>query len=71
MGSGLHGTNGLPAHVGIKIYKAYVLPRLLYGIEAMNLDASQLSELERFHLRFLRQLSLSQTEQLDVESTYS
>ncbi len=56
MGSGLHGTNGLPAHVGIKIYKAYVLPRLLYGIEAMNLDASQLNELERFHLRFLRQL---------------
>ncbi len=56
MGSGLHGTNGLPAHVGLKIYKSYVLPRLLYGIEAMNLDAGQMNELERFHLRFLRQL---------------
>ncbi len=56
MGSGLHGTNGLPAHVSLKIYRAYVLPRLLYGLEAMNLDSGQLKELEQFHVKFLRQI---------------
>ncbi len=56
MGSGLHGTNGLPAHVSLKIYKAYVLPQLLYGLEAMNLDSEQLKDLDQFHLRFLRQI---------------
>ncbi len=56
MGTGLHGRNGLPAAVSLKIYKSYVLPRLLYGLEAMNLDSKQLRELDQYHIRFLRQI---------------
>ena len=56
MGTGLHGTNGLPAAVSLKIYKSYVLPRMLYGLEAMNLDGKQIKELEQYHIRFLRQI---------------
>ncbi len=56
MGTGLHGRNGLPANVSLKIYKSYVLPRLLYGLEAMNLDSKQMKELEQYHIRFLRQI---------------
>ncbi len=56
MGTGLHGRNGLAANVSLKIYKCYVLPRMLYGIEAMNLDTKQLKELEQYHIRFLRQI---------------
>ncbi|MCG8048963.1 MAG: reverse transcriptase family protein [Candidatus Thiodiazotropha endolucinida] len=56
MNTGLHGTNGLSPKVSYIIYKAYVLPRMLYGLEAIHLNKTQLQQLEKYHLRTLRQL---------------
>ena len=54
--TGLHGTNGLNPQTSYVIYKAYVIPRLLYGLEIISLNKSQHSELERYHLDTLRQI---------------
>ena len=35
MGAGLHGTNGLPPALCLRVYHTYVLPRMLYGLEAL------------------------------------
>ncbi len=54
MSIGLHGHNGLNAAACIHIYRTYVLPRLLYGLEAISLTGGQISELDAFHTRTLR-----------------
>ena len=56
MNTGLHGTNGLNPETSYVIYKCYVLPRMLYGLEVIHLTKTQLSQLERYHLRTLRQI---------------
>jgi len=56
MGSGFHGVNGISPKVAIHIYQIYVLPRLLYGLEAVILKPSQIAELGVHHRRTLRQL---------------
>ena len=35
MGSGFHGTNGLHPQISYKIYKTYVIPKLIYGLEIL------------------------------------
>ncbi|CAC5394809.1 unnamed protein product [Mytilus coruscus] len=37
-----------------KIYQAYVIPRLLYGLEILPLNSTQMTELKQFHLKTLR-----------------
>ncbi|VDI23737.1 Hypothetical predicted protein [Mytilus galloprovincialis] len=54
MGSGVHGTNGLDPVTSYKIYNTYVLPRLLYGLEAIPLNKTNISQLESFHRKNLR-----------------
>ena len=56
MNTGLHGTNGLNPETSYIIYKCYVLPRMLYGLEVIYLTKTQLNQLERYHLRMLRQI---------------
>ena len=56
MNTGLHGTNGLNPETSYIIYKCYVLPRMLYGLEMIYLTKTQLNQLERYHLRMLRQI---------------
>ncbi|VDI70276.1 Hypothetical predicted protein [Mytilus galloprovincialis] len=51
---GLNGQEGLNPITAYKIYQAYVLPRLLYGLEVLSLNATQMSDLEQFHLKTLR-----------------
>ncbi|CAC5378822.1 unnamed protein product [Mytilus coruscus] len=36
--TGVHGTNGLNLRTSCKIYQVYVIPRLLYGLENLNLQ---------------------------------
>ena len=48
---GLNGKNGLNPVTAYKIYQAYVLPRLLYGLEVLPLNVSQLTELKQFHTK--------------------
>jgi hypothetical protein len=48
---GLNGKNGLNPVTAYKIYQAYVLPRLLYGLEVLPLNISQITELKQFHTK--------------------
>jgi hypothetical protein len=54
MGAGLHGTNGLPPKISLKLYSTYVMPRLLFGLESLVLTNSQINRMELFHRRNLR-----------------
>ena len=51
---GLSRKEGLNPITCFKIYQAYVLPRLLYGLEILPLNLTQLSELNQFHIRTLK-----------------
>ena len=51
---GLNGKNGLNPVTAYKIYQAYVLLRLLYGLEVLPLNVSQITELKQFHTKTLR-----------------
>jgi len=56
MGAGLHGRNGLPPHLSYHIWCTYVLPRMLYGIEATSYKKADICKMEKFQRRMLRQL---------------
>ena len=53
-GAGFHGLNGLPPLVCKKICQLYVLPCLIFGLEAMKLSKNNISKLEKFHLTMVR-----------------
>ena len=52
--TGVHGSNGLNPRCSYKIYQCYVLPRLLFGLEALPLTKTQISILSKFHISNLR-----------------
>ncbi len=56
MGSGLHGLNGLPVKTSMRIYNAYIIPRALYGLEALRIPDTAINKLEKFHRYALRSL---------------
>jgi hypothetical protein len=49
MNTGLHGSNEKNPSVALRIYEAYVLPKLLYGMEVLSLNHKQLGILSKFH----------------------
>jgi hypothetical protein len=55
-GSGFHGTNGLDLESLLHIYKTYVLPILLYGMELLLPSSKPLEQLEMFQKRMIKQL---------------
>jgi hypothetical protein len=56
MGAGVHGVNGLSPAVSNHIIKIYVIPRLLYGLDAVVLSKKQRDELNNYHRHLLRQI---------------
>ena len=52
--TGLHGSNGVNPIVAYKIYKSYVLPKLLYGLEILPLKQTHMMLLRKFHIETLR-----------------
>jgi len=54
--TGVHGTNGLNPRTSCKIYQVYVIPRLLYGLETLNLQNKDMATLCSFHLSTLKRL---------------
>jgi hypothetical protein len=54
MGTGLHGSNGIGPAISVVIYRCYVLPRLLYGLDVAELNITQMSEVRSQHLSMLR-----------------
>ncbi len=56
MGCGLHGLNGLPPPVSLHVFNSYVLPRLLYGLEVVHLNNTNIKILTTYHNRTLKRL---------------
>jgi hypothetical protein len=56
--TGFHGTNGIDPITAYQIYKSYVLPRLLYGLEILPLTRTQINLLEGFHRKSIRYMQL-------------
>jgi hypothetical protein len=52
----LRGTNGINPSAAIKMYEAYVIPKLLYGVEILLLNATQTALLSEFYIANLRRL---------------
>ena len=48
MAAGLHGHNGINLEVSVNLWRMYVLPRLLYGLESMRLTKLDLSKPEGY-----------------------
>ena len=55
-GAGMHGRNGLPVHTALHLYDIYVMPRVLYGLEVLNLSKPNITALEVFQRSVLRML---------------
>jgi hypothetical protein len=56
MGAGLHGLNGVSPEVSISMINTYVLPVVMYGLDAIVLNAKNYHELHMFHRKLLRQV---------------
>ena len=54
--AGLHGENGLPPTASKKFITTYILPRLLYGLEAVTLLKKDLQALDLFYKDLLRNI---------------
>jgi hypothetical protein len=54
--AGMHGHDGLSPAVSRKVIEAYVIPRMLYGLEAVTLTQKQINTLEIAYRTMLRQL---------------
>ena len=49
--TGIHGSTELNPMTSYVIYKAYVLPRLLYGLETLTLTKGQVEQLSKYHIQ--------------------
>ncbi|MEW8546332.1 MAG: reverse transcriptase family protein [Candidatus Thiodiazotropha sp.] len=56
MGAGLHGLNGVNPEVSVTMWKIYIRPRLLYGLESIKLSSTDISRLDKYQRDFLRQI---------------
>ena len=56
MGVGCIGYNGLPPTINFQLYKIYVIPRLIYGLEAIKLQRRDFQALELQHRSFIRSI---------------
>ena len=56
MGAGLHSGNGLKQCVCGKLWSTYVVPRLIYGLEVLDLKGDEMKVLEQFQRKSLKQI---------------
>ena len=56
MGAGFYGLNGVGPEIAAIQYETYVIPTLLYGLEALILDSNDIADLEKYHRACLRQI---------------
>ena len=54
IGTDIHSNNGLCVSMSLSIYKAYVLPRVLYGLDTIVLPQYLIDKLESSHRKYLR-----------------
>jgi hypothetical protein len=62
--------NGINPSVALRIYEAYVLPKLLYGMEVLSLNQKQLGILSKFHIDNLLMVDLFSTQLSLASYTY-
>ena len=55
-GSGLHGINGLGLSAAFNLVQTFIVPILLYGLNAVTLPNCEIEKLEKFFKDILRQL---------------
>ena len=56
MGAGMHGRNGISPQLSYQLWKIFVLPRMLYGLEVTTYKSTDMSKLDKFQRKTLRQL---------------
>ena len=56
MGAGFQSMNGLKQCVSGKLWSTYDIPRLLYGLEVLDLKQSDLQRLESYQKKSLKQI---------------
>ncbi|MEW8547407.1 MAG: reverse transcriptase domain-containing protein, partial [Candidatus Thiodiazotropha sp.] len=56
MGAGFHSMNGLKQSVNGKLWSTYVIPRVIYGLEVLHLRQSDISQLEQYQRKSLKQI---------------
>jgi hypothetical protein len=54
MGAGFYGLNGLHPAISLKLWHAYLIPRLTYGLEQTMCRDGDLLDVERFQRDTLR-----------------
>ena len=55
-GGGFHGNSGLDPETLIHLFRTYISPLLLYGMELIIPQSAQLEQLEKFQKKMLKQL---------------
>lgn len=56
MPAGLHGENGLDPETSLQLIRTYILPILLYGLEIIIPNRTQITKLELFQKKLLKQI---------------
>ena len=56
MGAGFDSINRLKQSVNGKLWSAYVIPRLLYGLDIQELKQSDINQLEQYQRKSLKQM---------------
>ena len=56
MGAGFHGKSGIKQSIKADMWRKYVISRLTYGLEVLNLKMKDINALEAFQVRCVKQL---------------
>ena len=56
MGAGLHGLSGLNPRASINLINCYVTPRLLYGLDVIQLSAIDVKNLNEYFNKLIKQI---------------
>ena len=66
MGAGFHGKSGLKQSIKANMWMKYVIPRVIYGLEVLNLRKKDIAQLEAFQRRCMKQLQALPTKTSDT-----
>ena len=56
MGAGMHGCNGISPIISFSMWTTFVTPRILHGIEMLDIRQKDLQSLETFQRKCLKQI---------------
>ena len=56
MGAGFHGLNGINHEVSVCIWQTYARPRLVYGLESINITKCDIQKLESYQRTLIRHI---------------